>query len=82
VLIITAISVLGDKHWSPCCQVNPVIDESTSPFMKRFYQLREQNNFIKAEALRQVQLSMITTSGDKFAQPYYWAPFVLMGSWL
>ena len=59
----------------------PVIDESTSLFMKRFYQLREQNKLTKAEALRQAQLSMIT-SGDKFAHPYYWAPFVLMGNWL
>jgi len=59
----------------------PVIDESTSFFMKRFYQLREQDKLTKAEALRQAQLSMIT-SGDKFSQPYYWAPFVLMGNWL
>ncbi|PXX14300.1 CHAT domain-containing protein [Nitrosomonas ureae] len=59
----------------------PVIDESTSFFMKRFYQLREQNKFTKAEALRQAQLSLIT-SGDKFSQSYYWAPFVLMGNWL
>ncbi|SDU02105.1 CHAT domain-containing protein, partial [Nitrosomonas ureae] len=59
----------------------PVIDESTSFFMKSFYQLREQNKLTKAEALRQAQLSMIT-SGDKFSQPYYWAPFVLMGNWL
>lgn len=59
----------------------PVIDESTSLFMQRFYQLREQNKLTKAEALRQAQLSMIG-SGNEFAQPYYWAPFVLMGNWL
>ncbi len=59
----------------------PVVDESTSLFMKQFYQLREQNKLTKAEALRQAQRSMIS-SGAKFAHPYYWAPFVLMGNWL
>ncbi len=59
----------------------PVIDESTSVFMQSFYQLREQKKLTKAEALRQAQRSMIN-SGTNFAQPYYWAPFVLMGNWL
>ncbi|MCC6834478.1 MAG: CHAT domain-containing protein [Cytophagales bacterium] len=40
-----------------------------------------KTNLPKAEALRQAQLSVITSS-DKFVHPYYWAPFVLMGNWL
>ncbi len=59
----------------------PVVDESTSVFMQNFYQLREQKKLTKVEALRQAQRSMIN-SGAKFAHPYYWAPFVLMGNWL
>jgi CHAT domain-containing protein len=31
----------------------------------------------KAEALRQAQLKMIREG--RYAQPYYWAPFILVG---
>ncbi|MDF0552582.1 CHAT domain-containing protein [Kamptonema sp. UHCC 0994] len=32
----------------------------------------------KAEALRQAQLSLLIKKPD----PYYWAPFVMIGNWL
>jgi CHAT domain-containing protein len=39
----------------------------------------------KVEALRQSQLDLLLGTGRKggsqFANPYYWAPFVLMGNW-
>ena len=57
-----------------------VADEATSELMKTFYaQLGSANNS-KAQALRQAQLE--TLSVDKFSHPFYWAPFVLIGSWL
>jgi len=57
-----------------------VADEATSELMQTFYaQLGSANN-TKAEALRQAQLA--TLSVDKFRHPFYWAPFVLIGSWL
>ena len=37
----------------------------------------------KAEALRRAQLDLLQGDGTAkpvYAQPYYWAPFVLMGS--
>jgi len=57
-----------------------VADEATSELMQTFYaQLGSANN-TKAEALRQAPLT--TLSVDKFRHPFYWAPFVLIGSWL
>jgi CHAT domain-containing protein len=38
------------------------------------------NNLSKAEALRQAQLSLL--SHPQYQHPYYWAGFVLVGSWL
>ena len=32
-----------------------------------------------AEALRRAQL--LVRQNPRFAQPYYWAPFILMGEW-
>ena len=53
-----------------------VQDRSTADLMVKFYQEldRTQN---KAEALRQAKLKLIQSG--RYAQPYYWAPFVLTG---
>ncbi|HEY9616233.1 MAG TPA: CHAT domain-containing protein [Microcoleaceae cyanobacterium] len=58
----------------------PVDDESTSSFMVQFYQELAKPNMTKSEALRQAQLKLLHESS--FKQPYYWAPFVLVGNWL
>lgn len=65
-----------------------VSDESTSRLMEFFYRnLKEGRS--KAEALRQAKIELMQTlvwneqSEDefpKFASPYFWAPFILMGS--
>ncbi|MDI9636231.1 CHAT domain-containing protein [Geitlerinema splendidum] len=56
-----------------------VQDASTAEFMSEFYHnLLRQNT--KAEALRQAQLAMIKQ--PRYAHPYYWAPFILVGNWL
>jgi CHAT domain-containing protein len=57
-----------------------VQDESTADFMTEFYQALNQPNVSKAEALRQAQLSLLHSS--QYQQPFYWAPFVLVGNWL
>ncbi|MBX2916849.1 MAG: CHAT domain-containing protein [Cyclobacteriaceae bacterium] len=55
-----------------------VADESTAQLMTSFYQqLVTQNNKPFTEALRHAKLDMIT--GEQYAAPYYWAPFVLIG---
>ena len=56
-----------------------VNDESTRDLMVKFYELYRKPNLTKAEALRRAQLSLLT--GNRFAHPYYWSPFVLIGNW-
>ncbi|MBW4578393.1 MAG: CHAT domain-containing protein [Tildeniella nuda ZEHNDER 1965/U140] len=56
----------------------PVNDEATAAFMTQFYQVLNQQNVSKAQALRQAQLFLVS----KYPSPYYWAPFVLVGNWL
>ncbi|QLE52680.1 CHAT domain-containing protein (plasmid) [Nostoc sp. C057] len=52
---------------------------STALLMQEFY--RGLNNGLpKAEALRQAQLSLL--SNPQYQKSYYWAPFLLVGSWL
>jgi CHAT domain-containing protein len=53
-----------------------VADQSTAELMIQFYeQMKQANN--KAEALRVAKLKMIEEG--RYAHPYYWAPFVLIG---
>jgi CHAT domain-containing protein/tetratricopeptide (TPR) repeat protein len=55
-----------------------VADESTSALMKNFYRtLLEQNSNDYASSLREAKLNLI--QGEKYAAPYYWAPFILIG---
>jgi len=53
-----------------------VNDRSTLRFMKAFYGSLERSD--DAVALRKAQLALLA-SGGPYAQPYYWAPFVLVG---
>jgi CHAT domain-containing protein len=57
-----------------------VQDESTADFMTKFYQVLNQPNVSKANALRQAQLSLLHSS--QYQHPFYWAAFVLVGNWL
>jgi CHAT domain-containing protein len=58
-----------------------VDDEGTAEFMVEFYkQLQENRQISKAKALQQAQRSFL--NGEEFQQPYYWAPFILVGNWL
>ncbi|MDB9527528.1 CHAT domain-containing protein [Oscillatoria sp. CS-180] len=57
-----------------------VQDQSTAELMTEFYRQLTQNDVTRADALRRAQLSVFQRS--KYAHPYYWAPFVLIGNWL
>ncbi len=56
-----------------------VADESTADLMTSFYktllQTRDENF---SKALREAKLQLIST--EKYSNPYYWAPFVLIGN--
>jgi CHAT domain-containing protein/Tfp pilus assembly protein PilF len=64
----------------------PVADDSTTLLMRLFYHLHETERGIsKAQALRTAQLALLEGTGapnqTRFAHPYFWAPFVLIGNW-
>lgn len=52
--------------------------KSTSILMAEFYQNLDKG-IPKAEALRQAQLTLMQSD---YSHPFFWAPFVLAGSWL
>jgi CHAT domain-containing protein/Tfp pilus assembly protein PilF len=55
-----------------------VADESTSELMKVFYKsLLDTNSTDYSANLRQAKLSLLRDK--KYAAPYYWAPFILIG---
>lgn len=55
----------------------PVEDESTATLMGTFY--RELRERPLLEALRQAQLALLMT--PVYADPVFWAPFILVGDW-
>ncbi|MGL5061808.1 MAG: CHAT domain-containing protein [Microcoleus sp.] len=57
-------------------QVN---DESTAIFMTEFYKQLALSKVSKAEALRNAQLMLL--KNPKYRNPFFWAPFVLVGNW-
>jgi CHAT domain-containing protein/Tfp pilus assembly protein PilF len=68
----------------------PVEDASVGQLMATFYKLWvTAPGMTKVEALQQAQLSLLhgaanpngTHSASKYSNPYYWAPFILIGNW-
>ncbi|MBL1200609.1 MAG: CHAT domain-containing protein [Nostoc sp. GBBB01] len=55
-------------------------DEASVPFIKEFYTHLGQPNISRAEALRLAQ--QVLLKNPKYDHPRYWAPYVLVGSWL
>jgi CHAT domain-containing protein/Tfp pilus assembly protein PilF len=72
-----------------------VDDESTKELMVKFYSILEEGKVIsKIEALRLAQLHLAgledminkskattSTASARKSNPYYWAPFIMMGNW-
>lgn len=56
-----------------------VDDSSTATFMASFYEQLQEGK-TKAAALRTAQLSLINS--DNYRHPFYWASFILVGSWV
>ena len=55
-----------------------VYDLSTATFMKDFYREMEQKESDKLKALKDARELMMQSG--KYSHPYYWAPFILIGS--
>ena len=55
-----------------------VNDTSTKETMTAFYKEIVAGQS-KAEAMRRAQLSVMRD--PRFAHPYYWAPFIVLGDW-
>ncbi|NJR64375.1 MAG: CHAT domain-containing protein [Leptolyngbyaceae cyanobacterium CRU_2_3] len=56
-----------------------VNDESTTAFMAQFYRELIQPGISKTAALRNAQIALLHDS--QYQQPFFWAPFVLVGNW-
>jgi CHAT domain-containing protein len=56
-----------------------VSDISTATLMGEFYKNMLKGDLIKTDALRKAQLAVL--KDEKFAHPFYWAPFVIFGDW-
>lgn len=57
-----------------------VNDQSTALLMNQFYQSLINQAQPRAEALRRAQLTLLKT--PEYQLPLFWAPYVLIGSWL
>lgn len=53
-------------------------DDATMEFMRLFYDGMNKS-LNKAQAVREAQIAMI--KNKKFKHPFFWAPFILIGSW-
>jgi CHAT domain-containing protein len=57
-----------------------VRDRSTAIFMSEFYTQLGKPGVSKAQAVRQAQLKLLADPATD--DPFFWAPFVLVGNWL
>lgn len=55
-------------------------DASSVVFAKAFYQNLGKPNVSRSEALRLAQLALLKNAN--YDHPRFWAPYVLVGSWL
>jgi CHAT domain-containing protein/Tfp pilus assembly protein PilF len=55
-------------------------DRATFELMEDFYENLKIEGRFDYEALRKAQLEMLKRP-DKYGQPFYWAPFILLGVW-
>ncbi|MER3445529.1 MAG: hypothetical protein C4291_01240 [Candidatus Dadabacteria bacterium] len=55
-------------------------DRATSELMSSFYKNLKTDGRFDYQSLRMVQIDMLKRP-DKYGQPFYWAPFILLGVW-
>ena len=55
-------------------------DDATAELMKTFYQQLRTPGVSRAQALQQAQLTLLQQ--PQYAQPFFWAAFVLINNWL
>ncbi len=55
-------------------------DASSVPFSKALYAHLGEANVSRAEALRLAQVALLNS--EEYSSPRFWAPYVLVGSWL
>ena len=55
-----------------------VNDKSTAIIMDKFYSSLTSGKS-KADSLREAQLKLL--KNKEFENPYYWAPFIILGDW-
>jgi CHAT domain-containing protein len=70
-----AFSVAGSS--SIVASLWPVCDPSTQAFMQCYY--RKLKKASKTDALRAAQVSLL--KDPRYAHPFFWAPFILIGDW-
>jgi CHAT domain-containing protein len=58
----------------------PVSDNATQKLLPAFYRYLKDQNTSKAQALRQACLELIRDK--RFAHPFFWSAFILVGNWL
>jgi CHAT domain-containing protein len=56
-----------------------ISDDATAAFMRTFYAKVARDGLSKAEAMRATQREMMASA--RFSDPWFWAPFILMGNW-
>jgi CHAT domain-containing protein/tetratricopeptide (TPR) repeat protein len=56
-----------------------VDDQSTAALMGSFYRIRQEKNLSKIDGLVQAQIAL--SEQKRYAHPFFWAPFILMGNW-
>lgn len=57
----------------------PVEDAAATLVMQKFYAGLGREGLSRAEALRRAQLAAL--QDKRFAHPFYWAPFIIVGNW-
>ncbi|MEO0949671.1 MAG: CHAT domain-containing protein, partial [Cyanobacteria bacterium J06641_5] len=58
----------------------PLGDVAAARFMAEFYSALATPGTSRAQAVRAAQLALLRE--PQFADPFLWAPFVLVGNWL
>ena len=57
-----------------------VSDEASAALMQAFYQHLHEPGVSRARALQQAQVKLLKQ--ERFADPFFWAPFLLINNWL